>query len=158
LLQLNPRSVPGNYWKAAVLARDGNAADALAALKLVYFQRPTFRQTYDELGRLLGTLERTGQRVDRCFLEVPRLVLEAERALDLKQWSQAEQRLQQVLSLDPDNAVAHEKLGDTYAEMNRPAEAARHRKRRLQAYEIALKEDPKNADLLNEAAEFLLQT
>src|SRR5207253_1661612 len=42
LLALNPRSVPGNFWRADEHRRAGRLPEALAALKLAYCQEPRF--------------------------------------------------------------------------------------------------------------------
>jgi tetratricopeptide (TPR) repeat protein len=60
LLKLNPRSIPGNYWKAASLAKDGKVAAALAAMKVVSCQKPDYRYTARDLKQYIQFLGPNG--------------------------------------------------------------------------------------------------
>ena len=75
LLDLNPRSVPGNFWLAVCLEREGKTSEALAALRLVFFQnfahRSRSRLISVELDRLLAAEEKAGRTPDRTFLNAP---------------------------------------------------------------------------------------
>jgi serine/threonine protein kinase/formylglycine-generating enzyme required for sulfatase activity/lipopolysaccharide biosynthesis regulator YciM len=161
LLQLNPRSVPGNYWKGAMLVRDEKLRQALSAWKLVFFQNPVYRSRgrthaiYKDIRRLLDELDKAGQTVDRAFLEVPKLFMLAETAADRGAHREAEGHLLKVLEFDPESSLAHEGLAEVYTAVGQTDEAAKYQKLRSDAYRAALLEDPINADLHHEYADFL---
>jgi serine/threonine protein kinase/formylglycine-generating enzyme required for sulfatase activity/tetratricopeptide (TPR) repeat protein len=156
LLEKNPRSVVGNYWKSRCLVRDGKTEEALKSLALVYLQRPGLHDTAEEILRLYQTLTAAGKPVDPILLQAWGLLRTAEQDLDGGKNAEAESRLKKVLSLDPENAVAHEKMAEALNALNRRAEARNHQLRRIQAYRTELKEDPDNAALWNEFADYLL--
>jgi tetratricopeptide (TPR) repeat protein len=97
------------------------------------------------------------RKMDRRFLQVPRLFREAQVAFADKDYATAEESLKKVLVFDPENAVAHEKLGLICEATDRADEAAEHYRKRIDAYRAELKEDPGNADLCNTVAWFLAE-
>jgi serine/threonine protein kinase/formylglycine-generating enzyme required for sulfatase activity/Tfp pilus assembly protein PilF len=160
LLDLNPRSVPGNFWLASCLEREGKTPEALIALRLVFFQKFNYRgrsrSLQDDLIRLLGAEEKAGRKPDRTFLNAPRWFRLARQALDANEPTKARTLLEQVLKWDPDNGVAHEQMATVEAKCNSPALAAMHRGKRIEGYRLALRETPEDPGLIHEFAEFLL--
>jgi formylglycine-generating enzyme required for sulfatase activity/tetratricopeptide (TPR) repeat protein len=161
LLGLNPRSLAGNFWQAALREQEGDLAGALANLKVVFFQRHAYRtharDVRGDLLRVAEGLRRAGRPVDLEFLQAPQWFAAAVAALDQKRYPQAEASLRRVLALDPDNEFAHEQLADVCAETGRATAAAEHRAHRVCGYRTALREEPDNPETYNDFAEFLAQ-
>jgi serine/threonine protein kinase/formylglycine-generating enzyme required for sulfatase activity len=155
LLAKNPRSVVGNFWEGVCLLSEGKNSEALAAFKVAYLQRPAFRTSLEYLLQLRGHLSPSAAEAEFAFLEVPRMFQQVEKALDENKPADADKLLQKILSLDSENAVAHEKMAEVCKATSRPKEMTQHRLKRIQAYRIGLKEDPENADLYNEFADLL---
>src|SRR5262249_22485512 len=149
LLDLNPRSLPGNFWLAADLEREGKTAEALAALRLVFFQsfayRSRSRSVAADLDRLLAAEDKAGRKPDRTFLAAPRWFHLAWHALDNHEYDAAKSHLQEVLEWDPENGPAHEQLATIEARRNDPAAVARHHRKRIDGYRMAMRETPEDA-------------
>jgi formylglycine-generating enzyme required for sulfatase activity/Tfp pilus assembly protein PilF len=190
LLKLNPRSLPGNYWKAACCQTRGKTADCLAAAKIVYCQNPNYGAISRNLTAQLNQLEKELQgfpahrrqvagmmassphgplhvitsfyagppdKVDRSVLQMPRLYQNADSALKAKEYAKAEEELKKILAIDPDNAYAHQKLGEVCEATGRAPEAAALYEKRIAAFRLQVTEDPGNANLCNAFAWFLTE-
>jgi formylglycine-generating enzyme required for sulfatase activity/tetratricopeptide (TPR) repeat protein/tRNA A-37 threonylcarbamoyl transferase component Bud32 len=157
LLARNARSVPGNYWKAVLLDRKGHTADAIEPLQRVLAQRTHYETTARTQppapADLLRKLAKDNPAAATA-LELPGVLAQAMAAAGRKD-SEAEALDQKVLTLDPDNEIAHEELAGICQRAGRAAEAERHRERWLAAYRMRLNEDPDNAETYDLIAEFL---
>jgi tetratricopeptide (TPR) repeat protein len=156
LLGKNPRSVPGNYWEGLLLHREKKYAESLPRMRTAFYQRPNFREGKAFLQDMIMRLTGPGKAPGTEWVKVPRLLDEARVALEKKEYPKAEQVLKKVLEQDAENEVAHEELANVYRLLKRPREAAQHQQVRVRAYRAALAEDPDNAELLHDFAEFLV--
>ena len=160
LLDLNGRSIPGNFWLAACLDHEGKTSEALAALRIVYCQNFAYRSRSRlislELDRAFAAEKKAGRAPDRAFLNVPRWFHQAAHALDEKQLDSARTHLQRVLKCDPENGAAHEQMATIEANRGDPAAVALHQRKRIDGYRVALRETPEDAELIHDFAEFLL--
>jgi tetratricopeptide (TPR) repeat protein len=159
LLDLNPRSIAGNFWLAECLERDGKTNEALAALRLVFFQSYNYRSRWHtiagELDRLLAAEDKAGHAPDRSFLNAVQWFQTAWYSLDNKDYDKAAAHLQRVLKWDPDNGLAHEQMATIETRLRHPDAAASHLQKRVDGYRLALRESPDNPALIHEFVEFL---
>jgi tetratricopeptide (TPR) repeat protein len=160
LLELNPRSVPGNFWLAACLEREGKTSQALAALRLVFFQNYAYRSRSrfiaGELDRLLAAEDMAGRTPDRTFLNAPQWFHSAWHALDDKEYDKAAANLKHVLEWDPGNGAAHEQMATIESALQHPEAAGLHLQKRVDGYRLALRESPDDSALIHDFVEFLL--
>ncbi len=160
LLDLNPRSIPGNFWLAVCLEHEGKSSEALAALRVVFCQNFAYRSRNRllslELDGVLTAEQKAGRTPDRAFLNVPRWFHHAAHSLDEKQLDSARTDLLEVLKCDPENGAAHEQMATIEAKRGDAAAAALHQQKRIDGYRLALRETPEDAGLIHEFAEFLL--
>ena len=91
------------------------------------------------------------------WAKVHGLLNQAWVLLNEKKYAEAESPLKKILEIDKDNELAHESLAEVYRATRRPSEAAQHQQHRVTLYRSALREDPDNAELRNELADFLVQ-
>ena len=162
LLALNPRSVHGNFWLAKCLHDEQRYGDALDCLRTVYFQKPHYMAANRSLqgekglmGDMLKHLSEAGPPA-RSFLDAEKWFADAHKALDAARYDEAEKLLRRVLDWDPENEVAHEQMAMIKDACEDRAAAKAHRLRRVEGYRRSLTEDPDNADLRDQFAEFLL--
>ncbi len=172
LLALNPRSIPGNYWMAGALHAAaktpdaGEYAQALIHSRRTFLQRPRFKvrsssgeddTVQGQVVDLLDHIEKgTGLPRAREFLEAEKWFDRAEKAMSAGRHDEAEAILRRVLTLDPDNEVAVEQMATIEDARGNRAEAATYRARRVESYRLAVVENPEDADLRDQFAEFLL--
>jgi tetratricopeptide (TPR) repeat protein len=161
LLALNVRSVDGRFWMARCLHDDHKFAEALACLRTVYFQKPSYqgRQStvkglIDDVMNHLAKESRTTP--DSSFLEAEKWFAQAQQALDAARYDEAEKLLGRILGWDPENEVAHEQMAMITDKRGNHAATSEHLARRTEGYRRSLREDPDNADLRDQFAEFLL--
>jgi formylglycine-generating enzyme required for sulfatase activity/tRNA A-37 threonylcarbamoyl transferase component Bud32 len=161
MLQLHPQSIPGHYWQAVLLHRQGQTAEALKALQLVYGRAPNFkpqgRRNPIDLARLLSSVEEKEAALVRNFRQFPRWLAEMRQAMERKSYGRAEELITQLRAVDADHPIALEELALIYEATSRPAEAAKLRERRLELYRMELKENPDDPEIKNSLADFLCQ-
>jgi tetratricopeptide (TPR) repeat protein len=146
----------GNFWMGMVLEHDGKPADAMAAFKLAFTQRPAYRTRNRTLrAELLRILAAAKTSADTSFLNILQWFARAHQAIEAGRPKDAETELRKVLAVDPDHPFDHEQMAEVCDALRRPEEAAAHRMKRREAYRLELREAPDNADLHFEFAEFI---
>ena len=161
LLQLNPRSVAGNFWKGLYLQSEGDLEGALSALKIAYFQQLKFPRRWQfstALRNVLEELKNAGRPADAEFLNFHSYVQAGNEAMDQQDYPKADKLLKKALAIDPQNRTACELMAQNCEELGLGPDALDYQKLCAKDYRLLLREDPDDPELQYIFAEFLRNT
>ncbi len=129
---LEPDFAVAHYNHGAALERQGRPAAAVASLRRALAAAPELGAAHSRLGNLLQAQGAQADALD-CFRRAGSLLprpadqlLEEAKLLRAEGSAEAEARLREVVSLDPENGLAHAMLGDLLGECGRFDEAVLH--------------------------------
>ncbi len=129
---LEPDFAVAHYNHSAALERQGQPAAAIASLRRALAAAPELGAAHSRLGNLLQAQGAHADALD-CFRRARSLLprpadqrLEEAKLLRAEGSADTENRLREVVSLDPENAMAHAMLGDLLGECGRFDEAVLH--------------------------------
>jgi tetratricopeptide (TPR) repeat protein len=147
-VRLNPRDERSRMMLAEVLGESGQSAKAVATLQEAIAAMPDSGLAHYRLGRLYQSLQKESEALAE-FEEALRLnpvtgvgglfAHIGYLRLNAMNFDGAIETYKQAVSVDPNNAETHRKLGEAYRKQGRQDEA-------LAEFVVALQIDPANAD------------